>query len=118
MEPGAFVNQTEDLARTRPSDVTSSMALHMMIQGRVQGVWYRASFQQVAQQLGLSGWCRNRQDGSVEAWAQGPVTALEQLTRWAEQGPPQAQVAQIVKTPKPVDPELFKQAEFEVRETC
>lgn len=71
------------------------MSLHLSITGRVQGVSYRASFAAQARALGLSGWVRNRRDGSVEALVTGPAGQLEQLRRWAEQGPPLARVDAI-----------------------
>ncbi|MFP8875609.1 MAG: acylphosphatase, partial [Myxococcota bacterium] len=49
------------------------------IRGRVQGVWYRGSTQQEAQRVGVTGWVRNRPDGSVEAALEGPREAVEAL---------------------------------------
>jgi len=63
--------------------------------GRVQGVYYRASTQARARELGLRGWVRNRSDGSVELCAEGPAVALEQLVAWLEQGPPAARVDRV-----------------------
>ena len=69
--------------------------VHLLISGRVQGVWYRASTQQQAQQLGLVGWVRNLHDGRVEAVAEGLREALDALVRWAHDGPPAARVDQV-----------------------
>ena len=66
--------------------------VHVMLRGRVQGVGYRAWTEQAARQRGLSGWVRNRRDGSVEAVVQGPPAAVQALIDWAHQGPPRAQV--------------------------
>ena len=74
------------------------MPKHLMIEGRVQGVGYRASFAALASSLGLSGWVRNRLDGSVEALVEGPDEALERLFTWARQGPPAARVDQLILT--------------------
>lgn len=71
------------------------MSRHLYIEGRVQGVGYRASFAALANSLGLSGWVRNRQDGAVEALVSGSDEALERLLTWAHQGPPAAQVTRI-----------------------
>ena len=58
----------------------------------MQGVFYRASLIDEARRLGLTGWVRNRRDGSVEAVVQGPPAAVQALIDWAHQGPPRAQV--------------------------
>ncbi len=69
--------------------------LHLLISGRVQGVWYRASTRKRAEKLGLTGWVRNLADGRVEALAEGHRTALEDLLRWCHSGPPLARVTDI-----------------------
>lgn len=71
------------------------IARHLMIFGRVQGVWYRAWTVETARTLGLTGWVRNRADGCVEAWVQGQKTAVEAMIRQAHDGPPAAMVARI-----------------------
>jgi acylphosphatase len=68
---------------------------HLVIRGRVQGVWYRESMRQEAERLGVTGWVRNRRDGSVEAMIQGDEAAVAALLRWAWQGPPAASVSQV-----------------------
>jgi acylphosphatase len=55
------------------------MAKHLRIAGIVQGVGYRASFEAQARALGLSGWVRNRRDGSVEAMVSGDAQAIEKM---------------------------------------
>ena len=71
------------------------MAKHLYIEGRVQGVGYRASFAALANSLELAGWVRNRRDGSVEAVIDGPDEAMERLLTWAHQGPPAAKVTNL-----------------------
>ncbi|MBK6632108.1 MAG: acylphosphatase [Betaproteobacteria bacterium] len=72
------------------------MALrHLVIHGRVQGVGFRASLAWEAQQLGVTGWVRNRCDGTVEALIQGDDEAVAGLLAWARQGPPGAQVSRV-----------------------
>lgn len=71
------------------------VARHLTILGRVQGVFYRNWTAQTAGGLGLNGWVRNRMDGSVEAWVEGPAEAVEQFIALAHRGPPAAQVARI-----------------------
>ena len=67
-----------------------------LVQGRVQGVYYRDFTQTHAQRLGLVGWVRNLSDGkTVEVLAEGPRPALEQLLAHLRQGPPGAYVAQV-----------------------
>jgi len=71
------------------------MPKHLMIEGRVQGVGYRASFAAQARVLGLAGWVRNRRNGAVEACVSGSAPAEEAIIVWAHQGPPSAQVRQV-----------------------
>ena len=71
------------------------MAKHLNITGIVQGVGYRASFEQQARALGLSGWVRNRRDGSVEALVRGDEEALRKIVDWARRGPPAARVRDV-----------------------
>ncbi|MDP1653746.1 MAG: acylphosphatase [Rhodocyclaceae bacterium] len=68
---------------------------HLIITGRVQGVWYRGSLAQEAQQLGVTGWVRNRGDGSVEAMVAGNAEQIAAILNWARRGPPSAQVNHV-----------------------
>jgi acylphosphatase len=67
----------------------------LVISGRVQGVFYRASAQQEAMRLGLVGEVRNLPDGSVEAIAEGPKERLEDFIAWCRRGPPAAEVEHV-----------------------
>ena len=71
----------------------------LRIHGRVQGVYYRASAQEEALRLGLSGWVRNRSDGSVEALVAGCDADVECFIRWAWQGPVAARVVDVEVQP-------------------
>lgn len=68
---------------------------HLMIDGRVQGVGYRMSTQQIAQKLSLVGWVQNLSNGQVEVIAEGQSVQLQQLVDWAWQGPRFAEVKDI-----------------------
>jgi len=69
--------------------------VHLTVCGRVQGVYFRASTRDRARQLGLSGWVRNRSDGSVEILAEGDSARLEQFVVWCHNGPPGAMVTHL-----------------------
>lgn len=68
---------------------------HLVITGKVQGVWYRGSMVEVAQRLGVSGWVRNRADGSVEAMVAGSDEQVAAMINWARRGPPTARVEHV-----------------------
>jgi acylphosphatase len=72
--------------------------IRLQISGKVQGVWYRASTQQKAQELGLTGWVRNEPDGSVLAEAEGTANQLADFAAWCHQGPTHARVSGVAKT--------------------
>ena len=68
---------------------------HLIITGRVQGVCFRASMAREAQALGVTGWVRNRADGSVEAMVAGSPERIAAIMNWARRGPPAAQVGHV-----------------------
>ena len=70
-------------------------ALHILVRGRVQGVWFRASTQAEALRRSLTGWVRNLQDGRVEAWAEGDKAELRLWLDWCRQGPELASVTEL-----------------------
>ncbi|MGQ9477862.1 MAG: acylphosphatase [Candidatus Bipolaricaulia bacterium] len=66
--------------------------VHLLISGRVQGVFYRAHTRDEARLLGLKGWVRNLPDGRVEAVVEGEEEKIKRLIDWCHQGPPGAVV--------------------------
>jgi acylphosphatase len=67
----------------------------VIVHGFVQGVWFRESCRRQASALGLSGWVRNRADGTVEAHFEGPEHAVAQAVAWCRHGPPAAEVTGV-----------------------
>ena len=68
------------------------IARHLLIHGRVQGVWYRGWSVETARGLGLAGWVRNRRNGAVEMVIAGPDQAVETMIARCREGPPAARV--------------------------
>jgi len=75
------------------------MGVRAIIQGRVQGVWYRGWTVEQARRRGLDGWVRNRADGTVEALFAGKREAVEAMLAACRKGPPAAQVTDIRTEP-------------------
>ena len=76
---------------------------HVIVSGRVQGVGFRLSLARVAESRGVSGWVRNRTDGTVEAVIEGSADAVESVLRWCEQGPRGAIVDSVQAVDEPAD---------------
>ena len=74
-------------------------ACRLRIYGTVQGVWFRAWTEREARALDLSGWVRNRRDGSVEILAVGAPAMVEALIERCHGGPPAAAVTRVEVTP-------------------
>ncbi|MCH8553347.1 MAG: acylphosphatase [Natronospirillum sp.] len=74
---------------------------HLLVSGRVQGVFYRGSTQQTAQSLGLTGWVRNLSDGRVEIVAEGEPEQLQKLYDWCHAGPIAAKVSGVERQVTP-----------------
>jgi acylphosphatase len=70
-------------------------ARHAVVHGRVQGVFYRASAEQEAARLGVSGWVRNLPDGTVELVVEGEDAAVDRMLDWAGRGPSRAEVTRL-----------------------
>ncbi len=73
---------------------------HLIISGKVQGVFYRASAKQMAETLSVTGWIKNTWDGNVEAVVSGDKEALEKFIAWCKKGPARAEVSEVIVTPE------------------
>lgn len=69
--------------------------LSVRITGRVQGVGFRIATVRHAHMLGITGWVRNADDGSVEALLQGPHDQVDRMLSWLHMGPPAARVQEV-----------------------
>jgi len=70
----------------------SAVRTRVFVEGRVQGVWFRESTRQMAEQTGVAGWVRNLADGRVEAVFEGPAEQVAQAVEWMRHGPERAMV--------------------------
>ena len=71
---------------------------HLSIKGRVQRVFYRESAKREANRLGVTGWVKNKPDGSVELLACGTEDTVQKLVEWCKTGPPLAKVTEVTIT--------------------
>lgn len=86
--------------------------VHLTASGRVQGVFFRASARDEASRLGLTGWVRNAEDGTVEAEVQGEDPAVDSFADFCRSGPGSAAVTDLQVEPRPV---VEGEQEFVVR---
>jgi acylphosphatase len=78
--------------------------VRVLVTGQVQGVAFRVSCQRQAHALDVDGWVRNRWDGAVEVFAEGPEQAVDTLVAWCRHGPPAAVVDGIEVSEAPDEP--------------
>lgn len=71
------------------------IARRIVVSGRVQGVFFRDSTRRTAQANGVTGWVRNRDDGTVEAHLEGDADAVDSVIAWARKGPSRAEVTGV-----------------------
>ena len=90
----------------------SAVRAHCLVEGLVQGVFFRDSTRRRARQLGVTGWVRNLPDGRVEVVAEGERTSVESLVAWLRDGPEYARVEQATATWESASGEF---ADFAVR---
>jgi acylphosphatase len=75
--------------------VIVKVTAHVLVEGEVQGVGYRATASNVARRLGVAGWVRNLDDGRVEAVIEGEKEVVEKMIGWCNKGPPGAYVQKV-----------------------
>lgn len=97
---------------TGAMDDTPRLRVRVTVEGKVQGVWFRAWTREQALARGLAGWVRNRRDGSVEAVFDGPPDAVEAMIAACWDGPSAARVQAVRVEPIPAETPV---ADFEVR---
>ncbi len=73
----------------------SMVRAHVIIDGRVQGVFFRYATREEANGLGVKGWVKNRRDGRVEAVFEGDESSVRKMVEWCHQGPPHAVVNKV-----------------------
>jgi acylphosphatase len=74
----------------------STRAVDVVVSGRVQGVFFRASCAEQAERLRVTGWVENRPDGTVAGHFEGTSPDVDALLDWCRSGPPRASVAEVV----------------------
>ena len=80
--------------------------LRLIIEGRVQGVWFRETTRKEAERIGVCGWVRNRPEGTVEVVAEGAEEKVRKLAAWCRRGPPAARVVRVQETEEPFQGEF------------
>jgi acylphosphatase len=78
-----------------PQSDQQNKAIKVLIEGRVQGVWFRGWTVENARRLNLDGWVLNRRDGSVQAVFSGPAERVDEMLRLCSEGPPAADVSNV-----------------------
>lgn len=90
----------------------SRLRTHVVVSGRVQGVWFRESTRERAIELGVSGWVRNLPDGRVEVVFEGESSAVRAALEFVGKGPPLARVSGVEQRD---EAPLGEDTDFEVR---
>ena len=71
------------------------MCVRVVVSGRVQGVFFRMETKRAADQVGVTGWVRNKQDGRVEAVFQGDDNQIDRMVEWCKKGPALSRVTRV-----------------------
>jgi acylphosphatase len=74
--------------------------VHLLIKGKVQGVFFRATAKEMADMLGIKGWVKNTRNDDVEAMASGSEEAVQKFIEWCWVGPRRAEVENVIVTKK------------------
>ena len=88
--------------------------VHVIVSGSVQGVGYRYTARMIADEIGVTGWVRNRRDGTVEAEIEGTPEQVDEMLAWMAEGPPGSRV----KSASVTDAAPAGDSRFEVRSTA
>ncbi|CAN5196747.1 acylphosphatase [soil metagenome] len=72
--------------------------IQLIIEGSVQGVFFRATAKKVADRIGITGYVKNQEDGSVQTVASGTEEQLKEFTNWCRSGPEHANVTHVAIT--------------------
>jgi acylphosphatase len=86
--------------------------IHAIIEGKVQGVYFRDSTRREAERLGLCGWVRNLPNGAVEALIAGENNKVDRMVTWLHRGSPKAIVSRVITTERAGTEEF---SEFSIR---
>jgi acylphosphatase len=79
----------------RGEKIVGDIRVRLIIEGRVQGVWFRDSTRTEARRIGVKGWVKNLPDGNVEVLAEGPEDKTEKFIKYCHKGPPNAKVISV-----------------------
>jgi acylphosphatase len=74
----------------------SQITKHIIVKGKVQGVFFRKNTKQIADELHIKGWVKNTDDGDVEIIAVADEDAIKKLIEWCRQGPPKAEIKDVM----------------------
>jgi acylphosphatase len=88
---------------------STAVARRVVVDGMVQGVFFRDTCRRMAASTGVRGWVRNRPDGRVEAWFEGDRAGVDRMVAWCREGPPGARVTDVeVATETPAGETRFR----------
>jgi acylphosphatase len=90
-EPAAIGDRLQESFQVNSKLVRRRVIVH----GHVQGVWFRDSIRERARSRGITGWARNRPDGTLEAVLEGQPDAVAQIVSFCQTGPPRARVGRV-----------------------